>query len=138
MVAIRLNRQGTKDRPYYKIVAVDNRKRRDGRFIEQVGAALNHIRCHQPVGAALPRQAGRGTFQPLEIGDGKNDSGFQGLETDHVVFPRRHAVAIEILHFDLRQGQRTGGRNAVLIEPIDGSEPTIISGATWAAWAPSG
>lgn len=37
MVALRLNRQGTKDRPYYKIVAVDNRKRRDGRFIEQVG-----------------------------------------------------------------------------------------------------
>lgn len=26
----------------------------------------------------------------------------------------------------------------VVIEPIDGSEPTIISGATWAAWAPSG
>lgn len=37
MVAIRLNRQGTKDRPYYKIVAVDNRKRRDGRYIEQIG-----------------------------------------------------------------------------------------------------
>ncbi len=37
MVAIRLNRQGTKDRPYYKIVAVDSRKRRDGRYIEQVG-----------------------------------------------------------------------------------------------------
>lgn len=37
MVALRLNRQGTKDRPYYKIVAVDNRKRRDGRYIEQVG-----------------------------------------------------------------------------------------------------
>jgi small subunit ribosomal protein S16 len=36
-VAIRLNRQGTKDRPYYKIVAVDSRKRRDGRYIEQVG-----------------------------------------------------------------------------------------------------
>ncbi|MBB5352065.1 small subunit ribosomal protein S16 [Haloferula luteola] len=36
-VALRLNRQGTKDRPYYKIVAVDSRKRRDGRFIEQVG-----------------------------------------------------------------------------------------------------
>lgn len=38
MVAIRLNRQGTKDRPYYKIVAVDNRKRRDGRYIEQIGS----------------------------------------------------------------------------------------------------
>ena len=31
-VAIRLNRQGSKDRPYYKIVVVD------GRYIEQVGS----------------------------------------------------------------------------------------------------
>ncbi len=37
MVALRLNRHGTKDRPYYKIVAVDSRARRDGRYIEQVG-----------------------------------------------------------------------------------------------------
>ena len=36
-VAIRLNRQGSKDRPYYKIVVVDSRARRDGRYIEQVG-----------------------------------------------------------------------------------------------------
>ena len=36
-VALRLNRKGTKDRPYYKIVAVDSRKRRDGRYIEQIG-----------------------------------------------------------------------------------------------------
>lgn len=36
-VAIRLNRKGAKDRPYYKIVAVDSRKRRDGRYIEQLG-----------------------------------------------------------------------------------------------------
>ena len=36
-VAIRLNRKGTKDRPYYKIVAVDSRKRRDGLYIEQLG-----------------------------------------------------------------------------------------------------
>ena len=36
-VALRLNRKGTKDRPYYKIVAVDSRKRRDGRLIEQLG-----------------------------------------------------------------------------------------------------
>jgi len=32
-VSLRLNRKGTKDRPYYKIVAVDSRKRRDGRYI---------------------------------------------------------------------------------------------------------
>lgn len=37
MVSLRLNRKGTKDRPYYKIVAVDSRKRRDGRYIEQLG-----------------------------------------------------------------------------------------------------
>ncbi len=37
MVALRLSRQGTKDRPYYKIVAVDSRARRDGRPIEQLG-----------------------------------------------------------------------------------------------------
>ena len=37
-VAIRLNRQGSKDRPYYKIVVVDSRARRDGRYIEQGGS----------------------------------------------------------------------------------------------------
>ncbi len=37
MVVLRLTRKGSKDRPYYKIVAVDRRKRRDGRYIEQVG-----------------------------------------------------------------------------------------------------
>ena len=37
MVALRLTRQGSKNRPYYKIVAVDSRTRRDGRYIEQLG-----------------------------------------------------------------------------------------------------
>jgi small subunit ribosomal protein S16 len=36
-VSLRLRREGTKDRPYYKIVAADQRARRDGRFIEQIG-----------------------------------------------------------------------------------------------------
>lgn len=36
-VALRLTRQGSADRPYYKIIAVDSRVRRDGRFIEQLG-----------------------------------------------------------------------------------------------------
>ena len=38
-VAIRLNRQGSKDRPYYKIVVVDSRARRDGRYLEHVGSS---------------------------------------------------------------------------------------------------
>ena len=37
MVSLRLTRKGSKDRPFYKIVAVDSRKRRDGRYIEQLG-----------------------------------------------------------------------------------------------------
>ena len=36
-VVIRLRREGSKDRPYYKVVVADSRSPRDGRFIEQVG-----------------------------------------------------------------------------------------------------
>lgn len=37
MVRIRLARHGAKKRPYYRIVVADQRKKRDGRFIEQLG-----------------------------------------------------------------------------------------------------
>ncbi|MEK6608727.1 MAG: 30S ribosomal protein S16 [Myxococcota bacterium] len=37
MVRIRLARAGGKKKPYYRIVATDERNPRDGRFIEQVG-----------------------------------------------------------------------------------------------------
>ena len=37
MVAIRLRREGSKNRPYYRIVVTDSRARRDGPFIDQVG-----------------------------------------------------------------------------------------------------
>ena len=36
-VVLRLRREGSKDRPYYKIVAADKRFARDGRIIEQIG-----------------------------------------------------------------------------------------------------
>jgi small subunit ribosomal protein S16 len=36
-VKLRLQRFGTKKRPYYRIVAADGRMPRDGRFLEQVG-----------------------------------------------------------------------------------------------------
>ncbi len=36
-VAIRLRREGTKNRPYYKIVVADQRRPRDGKFIEIIG-----------------------------------------------------------------------------------------------------
>jgi small subunit ribosomal protein S16 len=36
-VSIRLARQGSKKRPFYRIVAAESRFPRDGRFIEQLG-----------------------------------------------------------------------------------------------------
>ena len=36
-VHIRLRRMGTKKRPFYRIVAADSRRARDGRFLEMVG-----------------------------------------------------------------------------------------------------
>jgi small subunit ribosomal protein S16 len=36
-VAIRLKREGARNSPYYKIVVADQRKPRDGRFIEIIG-----------------------------------------------------------------------------------------------------
>ncbi|MFZ3209018.1 MAG: 30S ribosomal protein S16 [Geobacteraceae bacterium] len=36
-VKIRLARAGAKKRPFYQIVVCDGRKKRDGRFIENVG-----------------------------------------------------------------------------------------------------
>jgi small subunit ribosomal protein S16 len=36
-VAIRLTRQGTNKKPFYRVIAADKRSPRDGRFIEQLG-----------------------------------------------------------------------------------------------------
>ncbi len=36
-VHIRLTRQGTKKKPFYRIIVADQRNRRDGRFIEKLG-----------------------------------------------------------------------------------------------------
>jgi small subunit ribosomal protein S16 len=38
MVKIRLSRAGAKKRPYYRIIAIDERKRRDGRPLEYLGS----------------------------------------------------------------------------------------------------
>lgn len=36
-VSIRLSRAGRKNRPYWRIVAVDSRKKRDGEYLEKLG-----------------------------------------------------------------------------------------------------
>ncbi len=37
MIVLRLRREGTKNRPFYRIVAADQRFPRDGRFLEILG-----------------------------------------------------------------------------------------------------
>ena len=37
MVTMRLSRSGSKKRPYYRIVVMDKRRARNGRFLEVVG-----------------------------------------------------------------------------------------------------
>ena len=37
MVKLRLRRMGANDQPFYRIVAVDSREKRDGKYIECVG-----------------------------------------------------------------------------------------------------
>ena len=37
MVKLRLRRMGTIDKPFYRIVAVDSRKKRDGAYLESLG-----------------------------------------------------------------------------------------------------
>jgi small subunit ribosomal protein S16 len=37
MVKIRLSRAGAKKRPYYHVIAIDERKRRDGRPLQRLG-----------------------------------------------------------------------------------------------------
>ena len=49
-VKLRLARFGAKKRPYYRIVAADERARRDGRFLEQVGTYNPN---HEPVTITL-------------------------------------------------------------------------------------
>jgi small subunit ribosomal protein S16 len=36
-VKIRLTRSGSRKRPYYRVIAVDSRKKRDGAYIENLG-----------------------------------------------------------------------------------------------------
>lgn len=43
MVKIRLTRLGSKKRPYYRVIAIDERKKRDGRPLEFLGSYDPHL-----------------------------------------------------------------------------------------------
>ena len=37
MVKLRLTRMGSINKPFYRVIAIDSRNRRDGRFLENIG-----------------------------------------------------------------------------------------------------
>ena len=51
-VKIRLQRMGTKKKPFYRIIAVDEREKRDGKFIDQLGRYQPIVDGEQLVGTA--------------------------------------------------------------------------------------
>ncbi|MCS7063301.1 MAG: 30S ribosomal protein S16 [Methylacidiphilales bacterium] len=53
-VRIRLRREGTKNRPYYRVVVADARSPRDGKFLEQVGT-YDPLKKHQNFDLKLDR-----------------------------------------------------------------------------------
>ena len=52
-VKLRLARHGAKKRPYYRLVAADERARRDGRFLEHIGS---YDPNHDPPAVTLKRE----------------------------------------------------------------------------------
>ncbi|HAO96773.1 MAG TPA: 30S ribosomal protein S16 [Verrucomicrobiales bacterium] len=80
MVALRLTRKGSKDRPYYKIVAIDSRKRRDARYIEQIGTYD-------------PLQPGANYTLDLEKADGWISKGAQPSETVASIIKKARKVS---------------------------------------------
>lgn len=67
-VRIRLTRMGSRSKPYYRIVASDSRRPRDGQYIEQIGTynpAIDEIKVDEEVAmkwlnqGALPTDTAR-------------------------------------------------------------------------------
>jgi small subunit ribosomal protein S16 len=83
-VSIRLRREGTKNRPFYRIVVADQRKRRDGKFLEIIG---NYD----------PKQAGENYQLNLERADYWVKNGAQPSETvaSFIRKSRKKAAAVE-------------------------------------------
>ena len=77
-VRIRLSRGGSKKRPFYRVVAADQRAPRDGRFIEKLGTynpllpqdheqrlVINEERVKYWLGVGpADRKTGKAVFQP--------------------------------------------------------------------------
>ena len=53
MLSIRLTRMGAKKKPFYRIVVMEKRSKRDGRFVESIGY---YDPCRNPADVKIDRE----------------------------------------------------------------------------------
>jgi small subunit ribosomal protein S16 len=75
-----LTRHGTRNRPYYHIVATDKRHKRDGRFLEQIG-------LYDPLGATKLEVDAEKAKKWLAVGAQQSDTVKQLLRRAGVTAP---------------------------------------------------
>ncbi|PIR23645.1 MAG: 30S ribosomal protein S16 [Deltaproteobacteria bacterium CG11_big_fil_rev_8_21_14_0_20_45_16] len=68
MLCIRLSRLGTKNRPYYRMVAIDSRAQRNGACLEVLGT-------YDPCNISVPKDS-----------DQKTEKGLTSLKTDRITY----------------------------------------------------
>ena len=67
-VKLRLTRMGSKKAPFYRIVATDSRKARDGQYIEQIGY---YNPCSEPIELKIDAEIAK---KWLSVGAQPNDT----------------------------------------------------------------
>jgi len=79
-VSIRLRREGTKNRPYYRVVVADSRGPRDGKFIEIIGTYD-------------PKQTGQNSSFSLERAEYWISKGAQPSDTVRSLIKKQKKIA---------------------------------------------
>jgi small subunit ribosomal protein S16 len=79
-VSIRLRREGTKNRPYYRVVVADSRSPRDGKFIEIIGTYD-------------PKQTGQNSAFSLERAEYWISKGAQPSDTVRSLIKKQKKIA---------------------------------------------
>jgi small subunit ribosomal protein S16 len=79
-VSIRLRREGSKNRPYYRVVVADSRSPRDGKFIEIIGSYD-------------PKQTGHNSSFDLERADYWISKGAQPSDTVRSLIKKQKKMA---------------------------------------------
>ena len=79
-VSIRLRREGSKNRPYYRVVVADSRSPRDGKFIEIIGTYD-------------PKQTGQNSSFSVERADYWISKGAQPSDTVRSLIKKQKKIA---------------------------------------------